>query len=138
MAELSVEPDIVFVSNEALKTGRARKIPKANEAPGRYVEIEGAVDLVVEIISDSSVTKDRRRLPAAYFEAGVREFWLVDARGEELQFQIHQRGKEEFQPVGIDDEGYQKSEVFNRRYRLDREADEISDWIYDLQEADLK
>ena len=91
---------------------------------------------MVEVISDSSVTKDTRRLPPAYFDAGVLEFWLVDARGEELQFQIHQRGKKEFQPVGIDDEGYQKSEVFNRRYRLDREADEISDWIYDLYESE--
>ncbi len=136
LAELSAEPDIVYLSHEALKTGRARKIPKVNQAPRRFVEIEGAVDLVVEIISDSSVVKDTRRLPAAYFEAGVKELWLVDARGEDLQFQIHHRGKTEFLPVSTDAEGFQLTEVFHRRYRLVREAHPISDWIYDLQEAD--
>jgi Uma2 family endonuclease len=81
--ELSVEPDIVLLSHEAVRSGLVRLTPKAGGRPGRYVEIEGAPDLVVEIVGDSSVRKDTGRLPAAYFLAGVREFWLADARGEE-------------------------------------------------------
>jgi Uma2 family endonuclease len=138
VAELSVEPDILFLSYDTLQAERARKVPKANNAPGRYVEIEGAVDLVVEIISDSSVGKDTRRLPPAYFEAGVRELWLIDARGEDLQFQIHHRGETEFQPVPSDEQGFQVSHVFNRRYRLDREVHPMSDWLYDLKASDLE
>ena len=52
-AELSAEPDIVFVSNETLAAGRARLVAAATGQPGRYVELEGAPDLVVEIVSDS-------------------------------------------------------------------------------------
>jgi Uma2 family endonuclease len=91
----------------------------------------------VEIVSDSSVTKDTRRLPAAYFEAGVREFWLVDARGADLQFQIHHRGKTEFQPAPTDEEGFQISTVFSCRFRLAREPHPMSDWLYDLHEASI-
>ena len=35
---------------------------------------------MAEIVGDASVGKDRRRLPPAYFAAGVMEFWLSDAR----------------------------------------------------------
>jgi len=45
--------------------------------------------MVVELVGDASVGKDRRRLPPAYFAAGVTEFWLIDARGPELEFVIH-------------------------------------------------
>ncbi len=57
-----------------------------------YIEIEGPPDLIVEIVSKSSEKKDTLRLPAAYFAAGVPEFWLVDARHKPLYFQIHHRG----------------------------------------------
>ncbi len=86
-ADLSAEPDVVVVSWESLDSGRAELVPKRNR-PGRYVEIQGAPDLVVEIVSDSSVGKDTKRLPRRYATAGVRELWLVDARGEQLRFEI--------------------------------------------------
>jgi Uma2 family endonuclease len=82
--DLSVEPDIVFVSNDAFDSGRVRLVPKSSLAADRYVELEGAPDLIVEIISDSSVRKDTARLPNAYWQAGVREYWLVDARTDDL------------------------------------------------------
>lgn len=137
LAELSAEPDIVFLSHETLESEKARLVPKATGEPGRFVEIEGAVDLVVEIISDSSVTKDTRRLPPAYFEAGINELWLVDARRDEPSFQIHHRGKTEFQPVTQDEEGFQLSEVFKRRYRLERQTTPRGHWKFDLKDADV-
>jgi len=91
-ADLSVEPDVVFISEASLDSGRIRLVPKAGGAPDRYIELEGPPDLVVEIVSDSSVGKDTRRLPNAYYQAGVPEFWLIDARVGELFFRIHQRG----------------------------------------------
>ncbi len=133
-ADLSAEPDIVFLSHEAIRLGRARAIPKAGGKPGRYVEIEGAPDLVVEIVSDSSVTKDTRRLPAAYFRAGVREFWLADARGDEAVFIIHSPGLDGFEPAVRDADGFQPSAVLGCRFRLDAARDEDGNWEFDLRE----
>ena len=90
---LSAEPDVVFVTRTALDSGETRLVPKITEADDRYVEVEGMVDLVVEIVSDSSENKDLHRLPPEYFAAGVREFWLIDVRRPDIQFQIHNRGQ---------------------------------------------
>jgi Uma2 family endonuclease len=132
-ADLSVEPDIVFVSHEALEAGRVRLIPKASGEPGRYVELEGAADLIVEIVSDSSVLKDTRRLPEAYFRAGVREFWLIDARRDPLLFQIQQRGDSGFEVVSADSDGFQASAVFACGFRLDGRRDARANWTFDLR-----
>jgi Uma2 family endonuclease len=137
-ADLSAEPDVVFIAHETFDTGRARLVPKASRQEGRYVEVEveGAPDLVVEIVSDSSVAKDTRRLPPAYFGAGIREFWLADARGEELVFVIHARGADDYEPVPPDTDGFQRSEVMGCRYRLDRTDDPRGHWQYDLIEQE--
>jgi Uma2 family endonuclease len=131
-ADLSAEPDIVFISHESLADGRARLIPAASGKPGHYVEVEGAPDLVVEIVSDSSVAKDTRRLPKAYFKAGVREFWLADARREPLVFRIHRRGKSAFRVVQRDADGFQRSVVFGGRFRIDGHLDAEGHWAFDL------
>jgi Uma2 family endonuclease len=135
-AGLSVEPDIVFLSYEAIRSGRVRLVPKAGGRPGRYVEMEGAPDLVVEIVSDSSTIKDTRRLPVAYFRAEVREFWLADARGEEPIFIIHAPGAGGFEPVDRDADGFQPSAVFGCRYRLDAARDADGNWEFDLREQE--
>ncbi len=134
--DVSAEPDIVFLSEECLRAGRVRLIPRTGAQPDRYVEIEGAPDLVVEIVSDASVGKDTRRLPPAYFRAGITEYWLVDARGSEVLFTIHQRGSEGFEPVLVDDEGYQSSIVFAARFRLQRERRAVGGWRYELSIAE--
>jgi Uma2 family endonuclease len=133
-ANLSCEPDILFISRESLALGRARLVPKATGQPGRYVEIEGAADLVVEIVSDSSMTKDTRRLPSAYFQAGVREFWLADARGQTPIFIIHHPGPSGFEPIVPDADGFQFSAVLGCRYRLDATRDADGNWEFDLRE----
>ena len=133
-ADLSVQPDTVFISHETLHTGRARLVPKAGSEPGRYIEVEGAPDLVVEIVSDASVRKDTRRLPEAYFQAGVPEFWLADARGQDLLFQIHVRGESGYRAAERDSEGFQKSAVFGCGFRLDGRRDAQGNWAFDLRE----
>jgi len=131
-ADVSAEPDIVFLSHETLASGRARLVPKAGGEPGRYVEVEGAPDLIVEIVSDSSVTKDTQRLPAAYYTAGVREFWLADARKEPLVFRIHGPGASAFAPVEPDADGFQASAVFGCSFRLEGKRDAQGNWAFDL------
>jgi Uma2 family endonuclease len=133
-ADLSAEPDIVFVAHRTIRSGRARLVPKASEEEGRFVEIEGSVDWIAEIISDSSAAKDKQRLPLAYFAAGVREFWLIDARKRQLFFQIYRRSKTEFVPVKPATDGFQRSAVFRCSYRLDRKKDRHGFWSYELRE----
>lgn len=132
-ADLSAEPDIVVVSYQALDEERVRLIPKATGEEGRFVEVEGAAELIVEIVSDSSVTKDTERLPEAYFLAGVREYWLVDARGEQVFFQIHHRGTDGFAATPHDANGFQCSEVLDGDYRLDRHRHQRGHWVYGLK-----
>ena len=59
-----VQPDLVFVSRE-----REHVITDAN--------IRGAPDLVVEILSPSSATRDRRDKFDLYARHGVAEYWLI-------------------------------------------------------------
>lgn len=131
--DLSCEPDVLFVSHDAVKSERVKLVRKRGAEPGRFIEIEGPVELVVEVVSDSSVKKDTRRLPPAYFAAGVAEFWLADARRSRLVFQIHRRGQSGFEPAEPDAEGYQRSAVFARSFRLDRQRDAQGLWEYDLR-----
>ncbi len=126
-ADLSAEPDVVLISKQAIQSRRVQLIPKANR-PNDYIEIEGPPELVVEIVSDSSVRKDLRRLPPTYFSAGIEEYWIADARGDELFFVIHQRGGKSFEPVAVDQEGWQTSSVLQKSFRLRRPVVE-PEWV---------
>ncbi len=132
-ADLSAEPDVIVITHEALDEGRVRLVPKASGEPDRYVEVEGAPDLIVEIVSDNSVQKDTQRLPEAYYQAGVREFWLIDARGKELLFRIHHRGSRSFDAVPVQADGFQRSDVLDLSYRLDRDRHKRGHWVYRLR-----
>src|SRR5204862_1303475 len=62
--ELSVEPDVLFFSFDAVREGRVRLTEGAEEG---YMSIEGSPEVVVEIVSMSSATKDTDVLRDAYF-----------------------------------------------------------------------
>ena len=133
-AEMSVEPDVILVTHASIDEGRVSLVPSASHKPGRYIEFEGPPDLIVEIVSDGSEEKDLYRLPLVYYTAGVREYWLVDARGEELVFQINKRGESAFVLQPLDADGFQTSDVFGRRFRLDRSRNRIGNWHYVLND----
>ena len=118
-ADLSGNPDGTFVSHEAIESGRVKLFEGAQEG---YTEILGTPDMVLEVVSASSVTKDTVSLREAYFEAGISEYWLVDARGDRLEFQILKRGEMEYadtRKVG----GWIKSAVFGKSFKLTRGID---------------
>jgi Uma2 family endonuclease len=60
-----VEPDLIFVSQERKDLFSERGL-------------DGAPDLVVEILSPSTRSRDRGAKRAIYARFGVRELWLVD------------------------------------------------------------
>jgi hypothetical protein len=57
----SVEYDLVVVLWRTIEEGRVREVPAASGKPGRYIELEGAPDLIVETVSDSSTGKGKER-----------------------------------------------------------------------------
>lgn len=132
---LSSNPDVLFLSDEAVESGRVVLTPKA-ERPNDAVEIVGPPDLVVEIVSDSSVSKDTRDLYSLYFDAGVREYWLIDARGAEISFRLLTRGPSGWREAIPDSEGFRLSLVLRRQYRLVRKAGRRGEWRYDLIERE--
>lgn len=74
-ARASHEPDILFVDSRHLD----------RLTPQRLV---GPADLVVEVISDESVTRDRIEKRAEYAAAGVPEYLIVDGRPEQASIDL--------------------------------------------------
>jgi Uma2 family endonuclease len=136
-AGLSVEPDVVVVLLESMAAGRVRPVPSSPPRAGRYVELEGAPDLVVEIISDTSVSKDRKRLPGLYARAGVPELWLVDARGETPNLEIWTLGPSgAYACILPGPEAWTASPLLRCRFRLRRHEVRDSQLVYhDLELA---
>src|SRR5438105_1116462 len=71
-ADLSSQPDGIFVSRKSLLTGAVQLVEGAQEG---YVELQGIADMVLEIVSASSVIKDTATLMELYWQAGVKEYW---------------------------------------------------------------
>ncbi len=135
-ADLSTEPDVTFCSWESLESGRVR-YAEAVEGSDRYVEVVGSPDLVVEIVSRSSVYKDTKALPPLYFAAGVLEYWLIDARGGEIDFRLKARDDAGWRDTQPDGDGYYPSEVLGGRFRLIRELNRVGGFRYELLSKSL-
>jgi len=95
----SREPDLFFVANK----GQARLTP---------ARCEGAPDLIIEVISPSTVAEDRVHKFLEYERAGVREYWVIDPRPYQQQadFFVLSEGKV-FHPAPLDDKGSFRSSI---------------------------
>jgi Uma2 family endonuclease len=119
--DVGQEPDGMFVSYDAVRSGAARFV----ERRGRRVEVEGSPDVVLEVVSPSSVRKDNRVLPEVYWRAGVREYWRVDVRRSAPAFDLLRTGPEGFTRTRRQAGGWVRSHVFGRDFRLVRSADQL-------------
>src|SRR5262245_81143 len=81
----SVQPDGLFVSRRTFEKGVVQLVEGSQEG---YLELEGTPDMVLEVISKSSVEKDTETLRELYWQAGIPEYWLVDARGNRAEFDL--------------------------------------------------
>jgi Uma2 family endonuclease len=89
------EPDLLFVAAEH----RDRL---------QNTFLDGPADLVVEIVSDESVARDRGEKFEEYREAGIPEYWLLDPRIEQAEFfQLDDRSR--YQLAAVDAEGIYRS-----------------------------
>ncbi len=132
-ASLSCEPDLTFVSWAAFDEGRVQLVRRAGDGSD-YIEILGSPDLVVEIVSDSSVKKDTRLLREAYRLAGVREYWLIDAQASEIRFEILSKARDAFASSG-DPLAPQISGVLGGRWSLKRARNRAGRFSYTLDRA---
>ena len=130
-ADVSNEPDLLFCSWDSLRSGRVQ-YKERTVGSGRLIEVVGSPDMVMEVVSRSSVRKDTRILRASYFKAGVQEYWLIDAREDEIDFQILVRGENDFEPAQPDDSGYCQSPVFGCRFLLSRSRNPVGGYRYQL------
>jgi Uma2 family endonuclease len=113
-ADISCKPDGIFIANVSLQSGRVRLVEGMEEG---YLEVEGSPDMVLEVVSPSSENKDRVVLRQAYWEAGIREYWLVDARREPLSFDILRHGARGYTATRKS-QGWIRSAVFGKAFRL--------------------
>jgi len=95
------EPDLLFVRRE--HTDRIRE-----------THLEGAADLVVEIVSPDSLSRDRGEKFVEYEAAGISEYWLLNPQRKQADFYRLQpagEGPDRYHPVTRDVDGSLRSQV---------------------------
>ncbi|HEY7156977.1 MAG TPA: Uma2 family endonuclease [Gemmataceae bacterium] len=129
MTDLSTEPDGMFVSYDALRNGRVRRIEGESLD---CLELEGTPEMVLEVVSKTSVPKDTVELRDLYWRAGILEYWLVDARSATPRFDILRHGRKGYTATRKQAGGWVKSTVFGRSFQLTQTTDPLGDPLYTL------
>ncbi|MBI4333733.1 MAG: Uma2 family endonuclease [Chloroflexi bacterium] len=92
LGENVVQPDIMYISTERMGiVGRE--------------EIQGAPDLVIEILSPATGTRDRTLKKTLYARHGVRELWIVDPDKETIE--VAKLARTGFETTGL----FKKGEI---------------------------
>jgi len=125
-AKVSSEPDAQLVLGKTLASNKAWV--RYNKK-GKPTAIEGSPDLLIEVVSESSVDKDTRRWRKAYHRAGVREYWIIDAQGPAIEIEILKWSKRAYVQVAVK-EGCWESPVLGRRCCLSRKKGRYGFWNY--------
>lgn len=123
-------------------TGAAREpdllvLTKANLSRLTADRVQGAPDLVIEIISTSSVKIDRKDKFKDYQAAGVREYWIIDPRPHKQRadfYRLDETNSYELYATEEDEQVF--SEVltgFWLRPAWLWQADEINPWTCNLE-----
>lgn len=122
VAGLSAEPDVLVVLAGSLESGRVKFVALPSDPEGS-IELEGAADLVVECVSKSSVRKDTIRLKEIYHQAGVREYWIVDARRDPASFEVLVHRPQGYEASPPDADGFRASPVLGADVRFVRDGE---------------
>jgi Uma2 family endonuclease len=82
-----VQPDIFFIQKDRLAIVREKNI-------------QGAPDLIIEILSPALKYKDRVHKKKLYHKYGVKEYWIVDPQ------------KKQVEQMWLEDEGYKTIGIY--------------------------
>lgn len=74
-----VQPDVIYISAARLKILGKR--------------IEGAPDLLVEVLSPDSARRDRGEKLSLYAQSGVGEYWIFDPEGRQTELLVNEAGR---------------------------------------------
>jgi Uma2 family endonuclease len=74
-----VQPDAIYVSPERFGALRRR--------------IEGAPNLLVEVLSPGTARRDRGEKLMLYAQTGIREYWIVDHEVRQIELLINEAGR---------------------------------------------
>ena len=85
-----LQPDILFIS-----TDRLHIIGERN--------VQGAPDLVIEVLSPSTTERDRVLKSSGYLRFGVPEYWIVDPLARTIE--VMRAGQTEFDTLRVYTEG---------------------------------
>ena len=91
----------------------------------------GPADLIIEIISDDSVYRDRYKKFQEYRDAGVREYWVIDPRPNKQRsdfFRLDEAG--EYELYATEDDERVTSHVLAGFWLQ-------SAWLWQADEGDL-
>jgi Uma2 family endonuclease len=127
----STEPNGIFVATETRRSGRIT-VRQGQVERSRGVILEGIPDMVLEVVSPSSVRKDTVDLFDLYWQAGIPEYWLVDARREEPRFTLYTHTPDGYRAVRPSG-GWRKSALFGLAVRLGRTVDRFGRPSYALE-----
>ncbi len=120
-ANFSTEPDLFFVAYDSIRSDRARFVDDKDYGS---VELEGTADMALEIVGDRSETRDVIVLKRLYAKSGVREYWLVDARGSDPRFEIWCLHDGAYQ-AAVSEDGWLTSAVFGKAFKLQQDKDPL-------------
>lgn len=84
-----VGPDVLFIAKERLYI-----VGELN--------VQGAPDLVVEVLSPSTGSHDRKKKSKIYFDNGVKEYWVVDP--DEKLVEVFVAGEKKWTWMGVFDQ----------------------------------
>jgi Uma2 family endonuclease len=87
-----------------LRSGKSRRVPdllfvaESRRDLIRPMHLDGPPDLIVEIVSNDSLSRDCREKYLEYEAAGVREYWIVDPFSKQVEaYSRDETGK--FKPI---------------------------------------
>src|SRR6185312_6792807 len=123
-------PDGIFVSREAMGSGRVRLT--GGQRGHRDTELVGVPDIIVEVVNDSSADDDTAWLNAKYWDAGIAEFWVIDARSTPLRFTIFRHAARGY-VAARKSNGWLKSGVFGRFFRFVPGEKQFGHATYDFE-----
>lgn len=97
---------VVFAKTSMVRFAgiRRRRLPDlhfvaaAREKIIKSTYIDGAPDLVIEIVSPDSASRDRREKFLEYEKAGVKEYWIIDPALQRVELYVLKGRKYEQRP----------------------------------------